>query len=112
MELDVCDARGNGVAAEISISVVNEAVLALRENDVGIFENIFKRIEYKKYFFSTYQDRTLSREQGGWGDGGADSFRSNFGDTVYFKAVTTDENGHAAVTFKLPDTVTSYRAMA
>lgn len=109
LELDVCDARGDGVAAEISISVVNEAVLALRENDVGIFENIFKRIEYKKYFFSTYQDRTLSREQGGWGDGGADSFRSNFGDTVYFKAVTTDENGHAAVTFKLPDTVTSYR---
>lgn len=113
LEIDVKNAAGNGVFSEVSLSIVDEAALALGENDTYIAENIFSYIRYPRYFYSSYQDLTLTRKYTGWGGGnGRNKCRSNFADTAYFGTVITDEDGHARVTFTLPDTVTSYSITA
>lgn len=112
LEIDVTDASGKGAIAEVSVSVVDEAALAVGENDVDITRTIFKSLNYPRYLYSSYQDYTLSRYVGGIGGGESREYRSNFAHTAYFGTVITDENGHARVTFKLPDTVTTYRVTA
>lgn len=112
LELDVRNASGQGVAAEVSVSVVDEAALAMGENDADIISRVFSLISYPRYLYSTCQDPTLSRQSTGWGGGGGTGYRDNFADTAYFGTVITDGNGHASVTFTLPDTVTSYRITA
>ncbi len=109
LDINVKNASGGGVAAEVSVSVVDEAALAMGENDADILGWIFSRIDYPCYHYSTYQDLTLIREFYGWGGGRGPGYRSNFADTAYFGTVITDKDGHASVTFKLPDTVTTYR---
>lgn len=112
IELDVKNAEGKGIPAELAVSVVDEAALAIGENDADISTAVFRSISYPRYLYSSYQDPTLSRVSTGWGGGNDPSFRSNFADTAYFGTVITDENGHASVTFTLPDTVTAYRVTA
>jgi len=44
--------------------------------------------------------------------GGEGAPRTEFKDTVYFQTVETDENGHAQVSFPLPDNLTSWSTKA
>lgn len=49
---------------------------------------------------------------GGGSGGGASTLRSDFSDVAFYAHdVVTDEEGHASVTFSLPDNVTEYRVI-
>jgi uncharacterized protein YfaS (alpha-2-macroglobulin family) len=52
-------------------------------------------------------------DKGFEGGGGGESVRRDFRQSVYFNpSLVTDANGHAHATFKLPDSLTTYRVMA
>lgn len=114
---------GVGVPAEVSIAVVDERVVALLgsidkdilgkfwfERSIGVTTAQSLTQLVKKVFFAT---------EGGAGDGkggGGEKVipvRGNFRDTAYWKAdVVTDANGNGAITFNLPDNLTSWQILS
>ena len=123
------DASGNPVAAEVSLSLVDKAVLALAPSNtqpilsafypqralsvrtaVGIVQNAE---DFNADYEGTESDG-LAMGSGGGGKGAGDlgviDVRQNFKDTAYFRAVVqTDENGLATVRVTLPDNLTTWR---
>lgn len=114
------NSEGKPVAAETSIAVVDERVIALLgsidKNILGAFW--FQRLVgvdtaqsltmlVKKVYFAT---------EGGGGKGaGGDvpPIRGNFQDTAYWNAtVTTGADGKARLSFDLPDNLTSWNILA
>ncbi len=102
--------NGKPIKSFVNISVVNEAIFALVEDEANILSTIYEQKPYPVYTYSSYIDYIQGQQDGGGGGGGL--LRSNFGDTAYFKTVNTDSKGTATVTFKLPDNVTTYRVTA
>ncbi len=120
------DSKGKPVSADVSIAVVDKAVLALAPSNTPPLLDAF------------YPDESLSvrtalgmvisaddyndqyREQlnegggsggGGGGDLGIITVRQDFKDTAAFEGmVTTDEKGQAQVTVTLPENLTTWRA--
>jgi len=129
------DASGATVDAEVGISVVDKAVLALaRPNSspllsyfyakrpVGVVTGdsllvLFNRISANLEELSANATRLAQEIEhrgmggGGGGDGGAadSDVRRDFPDTAYWNAqVRTGSAGEAQVTFKLPDSLTTW----
>ena len=102
--------NGKGVKSNVNVSVVNEAVFELEEDNTNILETIYSDKALAVYTYSSYYDdiKALSGGAGG-GDGEP---RGNFADTAHFETINTDNNGTAKVTFKLPENVTTYRVTA
>lgn len=117
-EVQVNDAAGKPVQAEVSLALVDESIFAL-SNDLSrtIQDHFYGR---RDQTVNTYDSMVPVRELmvGGRGGGGGDSMgngspRSNFPDTaVWLPAVQTDQNGRASITVQLPDTLTSWRLTA
>ena len=102
--------NGKAVKSNVNVSVVNEAVFELEEDNTNILETIYSDKALAVYTYSTYNDEITSPSGGkGGGDGEP---RGKFADTAYFETVNTDNNGTAKVSFKLPDNVTTYRVTA
>ena len=103
------DKAGRGVSAEVSLGVVDESVYAIREDmtpDIRkffhgpVWNHVRTSISFSDYYY-----------------GGEDKFkgrvRKDFRDTAYWNpTIVTDANGEAAVSFKLPDNLTTWRATA
>ncbi|MGD9678510.1 MAG: Ig-like domain-containing protein [Vulcanibacillus sp.] len=112
LEFLVKDKEGNPQKTNLNVSVVDEAIFAISEQNVDIAAAIYK------YSFGTgiLQDYVSYREmdfasmaeRGGDGDF-SDYIRSDFEDTTEFKTITTGSNGKASLSFKLPDNLTSWR---
>ena len=103
---------GKPIKASLNISVVNEAVFALKEDEEStLLDTIYRKNEYPAYTFSSYLDILENNEPGKGGGGGGEP-RGKFSDTAYFDTVETDEKGVAKVSFSLPDNVTTYRVTA
>ncbi|MBI4280036.1 MAG: carboxypeptidase regulatory-like domain-containing protein [Armatimonadetes bacterium] len=107
--IQITDASGQPARAEFSLGVVDESIYALREDDPRALRNAFypRRYNQVRTIFS-FAVRYL---------GDADkaepriSARRRFEDTAYWNpALRTDERGQAAVTFALPDNLTTWRA--
>jgi len=119
--LKTADAAGKGVPAELSLAVVDAAVLALAE-DGGrdMLDSFWRRRGLGVTTAATLSqsiDRhnaSLSQENKGAGDGGENiTVRREFPDTAYWNpSVRTDEKGEATVTVDLPDNLTTWRATA
>ncbi len=102
--------NGKVVKSNVNVSVVNEAVFELVEDNTNILETIYTDKALAVYTYSSYYD-DISSPDGGKGGGGGEP-RGNFADTAHFETVNTDNNGTAKVKFKLPDNVTTYRVTA
>lgn len=105
------DMTGQPVPAEVSVGVVNEAVYAVVPEDgpdiLGFFypwcqygvETVFS---FPEIYLSPGEKGSRPRE-----------VREQFRDTAFWlPAITTDAQGMASVSFKLPDDVTTWRATA
>ena len=108
--------KGKAIKSTVNISVVNEATFAIQEDETNLLESIYSGNGSSEsglipvYTFSTYTDY-LKIPSGGEGGGGGD-VRANFADTAHFQTITTNSNGEAEISFKLPDNVTTYRITA
>jgi uncharacterized protein YfaS (alpha-2-macroglobulin family) len=117
------DMAGNGVAAELSLALVDEAVLSLTDaTPVNAFTQLYGR---RFLGVQTSASNVVSLDQvaerassyadqfGKGGGGGEDLTRTDFRFTADWQpAVRTDANGNADLTVRMPDTLTTWRLTA
>ncbi|MDY7078457.1 MAG: Ig-like domain-containing protein [Chloroflexota bacterium] len=117
------DYRGRGVATELSVGVVDAAVLALLgDNAAPILDAFYHRRGLGVWNAQTLVvsvDRLNERlEKAGKGGGGGEAeeslaIRRHFLDTAYWDpVVVTDRDGWAVVQVGLPDDLTTWRLLA
>lgn len=118
------DYSGQGVQAELSLALVDKAILTLADDPNPTFQQAFYEKRPLHVFTANsliaLVDRVTLRLQpgakGGGGGGGdvADILtRRNVPDIAYWHpAVVTDHNGNAQVTITLPDNLTTWRLTA
>lgn len=120
LTVETRNSAGAPVAAETSIAVVDERVIALLGT---IDKNILGKFWFPRLIgVDTAQTLTLLVKKvyfateggGGKGDGGAvPPVRGNFQDTAFWNAtVTTGADGKAQISFDLPDNLTSWNILA
>ena len=115
--LQVKDANNKPVKGEFSLALVDKATLALTDpNSSGIVDAFYgpQPLGVMNSLDLTIYARRIGPMAGGKGGGGGPaaqipSVRQNLPDTAYWNAqVTTDANGQAKVSVKLPDNVTTW----
>jgi hypothetical protein len=120
-DLRVTNANGEPVQGELSLSVVDGAVLALAEpNAPGILEGLYGEQPLgvrTNLSLAVYGWRLTNLPGGLGGGGGAEELtavtRQEFPDTAYWDAeIITDANGEAQVTIVLPDNLTTWQVDA
>lgn len=129
LNITVKDKNGSGVKADININVVDEAMLALAHVSSDIPEQLFggylPPTVYSVYTSHDYRYKAFSSSGGGSlpsmkfestagmaNDAvGSVTVRSDFKDTAFYKTVQNSEDGTASASFKLPDNITSWRAI-
>ena len=106
--IETKDEAGHGVPAEVSLSVVDESIYAIREDDTDLARAFYPR-RYNEVQTS-YSFTTLYLD-GGDKAPPAMEIRRNFKDTAFWQpTVQTDGQGKAQVTVPLPDNLTTWRA--
>lgn len=119
LQLRVTDANGHPVESEFSLSVVDLAVLALTEEKAPtIVQAFYGKVPLgvlkgsNETAFSGRFDHFYyhgGRGGGGGENAGLTGLRSDFRDTAFWTpAIRTDADGHAEVTFTLPDNLTTW----
>ena len=110
LDLQLRDHRGQPVQGVINLNLVDEALLALRDQWVGIGSQVFHYNTYD-YTYRTVVSHPSSdggsMAEGGEGGGERDDFR----DTVLFRMLYTDPQGRIRVEFTLPDNITKWRVI-
>ncbi len=125
------DVSGKPVSADVSLAVVDKAALALAPSNSGKILDSFYPVQALGVQTAlglvanaddfNAQYRQSVPEGGGNGGGGSSeetsygiiSVRQDFKDTAFFRAqLTTDSNGSAQVTVKLPENLTTWVADA
>lgn len=101
------DKNNNSVKAKVNLSVVDKAVFNVVQDETRFLESVYSNRILKAYLYSSYRDYSLGNNGGGRGDTG-DGTRNNFGDTVFFKEIETNDDGEAEVKFTLNDSVTTF----
>jgi hypothetical protein len=122
--VQVTDWAGKPVEAELSLQLVDAAVLALADSTQGSLLDSFYRTRSLGVrtgsSMSASVDRQLEETRPPTGKGGSgrtstgeDVVRKNLLDTAYWNAhVRTDGQGQARVTVELPDNLTTWRVTA
>ncbi len=121
VDFTVRNNAGTGVESEVTVAVVDLAVLNLiAYNTPDPFDSFYGEQPLgvvtsesrSRLIGQTHYDGAPANKGGG-GSGAAFLFRKDFRPTAYFNpSVRTDSQGRASVTFKLPDSLTSFRIMA
>jgi alpha-2-macroglobulin len=111
------DADGLGVPAEVSLAVVDAAVLALMDKQLDPLDAFFHRRQLAVRSGGSVGvsidrlNEQVGRKGGGGGDQG--SVRTEFPDSAFWAPhVRTDANGFAHVDIHLPDNLTTWRLTA
>ncbi len=121
------DLNGKPIAADVSLAVVDKAVLALAPANTAPLLDSFYSIQslgvttalgmvssaddFNAEYRASAPVSGLASGGGGSGDLGIITVRENFKDTAIFKAdVVTDENGMAQVKVELPENLTTWVA--
>lgn len=140
-DISVTDFAGNGVAADLSLALVDLALLTLKEDSTPPLIDVFYarqplRSQIGSGLFMSGEGLAVEAPNqfaGGRGGGGGgevadeaafdlarsdesggdgDEIRSDFRDTAFWEArVTTDANGNAQVSVTLPDNLTTWRLL-
>jgi uncharacterized protein YfaS (alpha-2-macroglobulin family) len=124
VDVQVTDVQGVGRPTELAVFAVDEGVLALTgyttPDPLPVFTasrplgvaTVETRDALARLGLSELE-ATLGADKGRDGGGGGDGARRDFRQTAFFDpAVLTDDKGRASVSFRLPDTLTTYRVMA
>ncbi|MQA00085.1 MAG: hypothetical protein GEU80_12290 [Dehalococcoidia bacterium] len=120
-EVQVTDSEGQGTQAELSLAVVDQAVLSLADevgpDGLGAFwyQRGLGVVTASSLAVSVDRanDVISEPEQGGKGGGGEDALRQEFRHTAHWAAqVETDAEGRASIDVALPDNLTTWRAQA
>ncbi|MCL2366207.1 MAG: Ig-like domain-containing protein [Oscillospiraceae bacterium] len=134
------DTNGNPRPAHVNFSVVDEALFALRDNEIDTLAALYRRvssgiiinyashgtfvsdgIDAQSYGLRTEMAMSAPAAAGAAMEmaddsavgGGADTHvRELFEDTAYFHSVTTNARGEASFSFRLPDNITAWRLTA
>lgn len=121
------DKKGTGVETEIALCVVDESVLALTRFKTPVLDDLARFIAPLSVFTGDLRTELLKQTPYGFirnepltgGDGGGgreislSKIRKDFRPVAFFTPdLRTDKEGHAEVTFTLPDTMTNYRVYA
>ncbi|MCL2392682.1 MAG: Ig-like domain-containing protein [Oscillospiraceae bacterium] len=133
------DADGNPKSANVNISVVDEALFALRDNYIDTLAALYRPVNSgilineasHRTFVSDGREAQLygrsvmamaggaapgaapMAESADSAGGGADThIRELFEDTAHFQTITTNAHGEARFSFRLPDNITSWRLTA
>ncbi|MFA9379810.1 MAG: alpha-2-macroglobulin family protein, partial [Acetanaerobacterium sp.] len=119
LDVAVTDASGAPVSTDISVSVVDEAVFALAGQNIDPLGTLYQSVySYTLAAFTSYNQYAFDRFNDGGGKGGGgggmetgggDMPRGQFKDTAAVLSATTDQDGRAALSFTLPDNLTSWR---
>ncbi|WP_016951547.1 alpha-2-macroglobulin [Anabaena sp. PCC 7108] len=125
LELELTDTQGKPTLGQLTVMVVNEAVLQLAGyRPPNLVDTVYAEQPISTRFSDNRPDVRLAKLAAklpkGWGYGGGLSnalantrIRKNFQALAYYNgSVITDENGKAKITFKLPDDLTTWRVMA
>ncbi len=124
--IQVTDVSGNPVQAEVSLALVDKAVLSLTDPNVlpaldafyGARPLSVRTADTLSINVDRITDKVAASEAKGGGGGGeasadAQFTRSNFKDTAYWNdTVNTDANGNAQVSVILPDNLTTWTMTA
>lgn len=113
-DLTTTDINGNPVSADLSLSIVDEAIYAIASDSLNLMDEFYPERYSQVGTYNSFPEVYL--------DGGdkADSkmsgearIRTDFRDTAgWFASIQTDSSGKATVDLKLPDNLTSWRATA
>ncbi|MBK7316241.1 Ig-like domain-containing protein, partial [Candidatus Villigracilis affinis] len=124
--IETKDTNGKPVSADVSLAVVDKAVLALApSNSLPLLDSFYSQQglsvitavgivssadDFNALYRKTIPDGNKSGGGGG-GEPGVITVRENFKDTAAFEAeVTTDEKGIATVEVELPENLTTWVA--
>ena len=120
-EIAVTDAAGNPVEAEVSLAVVDEAVLSLADPNAPAITEAFygkrglgvRTADSLVLNVDRINVRMAAEGKGGGGGGemavGYEFIRQEFPDTAYWAPdIRTDAQGRATVEFRLPDQLTTW----
>ncbi len=110
--VEVMDANGKPVQAEVNLNVVDEAFYTLMPEEVDPLLELYQHLD--SGVITTKVSAELKTFAGGaeGGGGGGDRGRFEFKDTAAFTTVQTGRNGTAEATIKLPDNITQWRVTA
>jgi uncharacterized protein YfaS (alpha-2-macroglobulin family) len=111
------DANGKPVSAEVSVSVVDKAVLALAQNfGPDIVQAFYGKRDLAvktSQSLTVFLARVNQREDFGGGGGGGEEPRKSFPDIAYWNpTIVTDASGSAKIEVPLPDNLTTWTAIA
>jgi alpha-2-macroglobulin len=125
LNLTLKDLQGKPVKGQFTVMVVNESVLQLTGYRApNLVETVYAKQDISTRFGDNRGDVVLeplkSPLQKGWGFGGgfaagagSTRIRTDFRALAYYNgSVLTDDQGKASLAFKLPDDLTTWRAMA
>lgn len=106
------DPNGRGQAAHINLKAIDEAFLALDQVATTTDDpsSIYNMLDDGVLGTYVSHEAVTSRDLAEGGGGGGD--RADFKDTAVFTEITTDAQGNGALTFTLPDNLTSWRVTA
>ncbi|MEA3356942.1 MAG: MG2 domain-containing protein, partial [Patescibacteria group bacterium] len=116
LDLQVNDSVGKGVQAEISIDVIDRALLDVvrsagdGNNLYNVHDAFYSDVRQWAYVrTSMHKYHYSGGDSGGVGAGGGEEPRSNFADIAYWEGtIETDRNGGARISFILPDNMTTW----
>lgn len=121
VSLDVKDSAGKPASGEVTLYVVDEAVLRLTAYTVpdpiaSIFPERPLSMKLGEPLLHLVRKRSYGEkgeaQGGGGGDGSGGGFRNLFKTTVFFDPTVALKDGVATASFQLPDNLTSFRVMA
>ena len=119
LSITATDRSGKPVAADVAISVVDEALFSISDQNINPLSSLYQNVfNYNIASFASYNQYDFRPDPEG-GKGGGDGVpptgggdvdkRDNFLDTAAFVVAKTDQTGKASVSFTLPDNLTSWR---
>ncbi len=112
LAFEVKDAKGAPCAAELNVSVVDEAFFTLSPQSVDTLSSLYGPAMSSgiiaDYFSFTPIDKS-NPPMAEMGEGGDEYVRRDFRDSAIFNTVSTNSSGKAEVTVKMPDNLTSWR---
>jgi len=116
-KLDITVTDENGDTQQdtaVNIAVVDEALFLIqgaRSDAQGVLAAVY--VPVSPGILRTYASHQYPNDYPAPGFGGATGQpRTHFADVAFYGSVTTDGDGHASVSFKLPDNLTSWRVTA
>lgn len=114
-EVRVTDHQGKGVETELSLALVDKAVLALAAKPPSLTQSFWQERPVGVHTSASLvvAAKRLLPSRGKGGGGGLEELaliRREFLDTAYWVAsLRTDSNGYARIEVKLPDNLTTWR---